>query len=156
MQIRAFFDPDTYTLTYVVHDERMRDAVVIDPVLDYDPKASQTRTDAVDEVVEFIEGENLRVHYVLETHAHADHLSASQLLRQRFDAAVAISERISEVQESFQDLFDLGDALVTDASQFDRLLTDGEIVGRVSLRAPAQQRFQLRATLPVPARWTTK
>jgi glyoxylase-like metal-dependent hydrolase (beta-lactamase superfamily II) len=128
MHIQTFFDPRTSTLTYVVSDPASRDAVVIDPVLDYDPAAGTTSTDSVDRVSDYLRRERLRVHYVLETHAHADHLSGSQLLRRRFDARVAIGERIREVQEIFQGIFDLPPSFATDGSQFDRLLADGEVV----------------------------
>jgi len=139
VKIRAFFDPATSTLTYVVHDPATRDAVVIDPVLDYDPAASQTSTASVEAVAAFIEAERLRLHYVLETHAHADHLSGSQLLRRRFGATVAIGERITEVQSTFKQLFDLPADFPTDGSQFDRLLHDEEVVeaGSLSVRVMA-------------------
>ncbi|MGD8860880.1 MAG: MBL fold metallo-hydrolase [Myxococcales bacterium] len=134
MEIRHFYDPDTYTLTYVVYEPASRDAVIIDPVLDYDPKASQTSTRSVDAVAQFVEHEKLNVHYVLETHAHADHLSGSQILRQRFDAHVVIGAKIKTVQETFRDLFDLGDGLPTDGSQFDRLAEEGEALEAGSLK----------------------
>ena len=78
MNIEHFFDPATFTLTYVVFDPRTRDAVVIDPVLDYDPLASQTATRSVAAVEAFLKAKELKLHYVLETHAHADHLSSAQ------------------------------------------------------------------------------
>jgi glyoxylase-like metal-dependent hydrolase (beta-lactamase superfamily II) len=134
MEIRHFYDPDTYTLTYVVYDPESRDAVIIDPVLDYDPKASQTSTKSVDALTQFVECEKLNVHYVLETHAHADHLSGSQILRQKFDAHVVIGARITAVQETFRDLFDLGEGLPTDGSQFDRLVAEGDTLEAGSLR----------------------
>lgn len=128
MEIRARYDEATYTLTYLVWDPSSKDAVIIDPVLDYDPLASQIGTDSVDELIELIEHEGLRLRLVLETHAHADHLSASQVLRRRYDAPVAIGERIKEVQQTFKGVFDFGDEFATDGSQFDRLLKDGELV----------------------------
>lgn len=128
MEIRALYDEATYTLTYLVWDPSSKDAVIIDPVLDYDPLASQIGTDSVDELIELIEHEGLRLRLVLETHAHADHLSASQVLRRRYDAPVAIGERIKEVQQTFKGVFDFGDEFATDGSQFDRLLKDGELV----------------------------
>jgi len=139
MKIQEFFDPHTFTLTYVAYDEATRDAVVIDPVLDYDPSASQTGTASVDVVSRFIEREGLRLHYVLETHAHADHLSGSQLLKRRHGAKVAIGARITEVQATFQALFDLGPELRTDGSQFDRLLADADTVqaGALAVRVIA-------------------
>jgi glyoxylase-like metal-dependent hydrolase (beta-lactamase superfamily II) len=133
MHVEPFYDPRTSTLTYVVSDPVTRDAIVIDPVLDYDPAAGKTWTESVDRVSEYIRREGLRPHLVLETHAHADHLSGSQLLRQRFDARVAIGERIREVQAVFQGVFDLPPSFATDGSQFDRLLADGEQVRAGSL-----------------------
>ena len=109
MIVKDLFDPATFTLTYVVYDPATRDAVVIDPVLDYDPLGSQTSTGSVEAVSAFIASEKLRVHYVLETHAHADPLSSSQFLKRRFDAKVAIGSRITDVQKVFKDLFDLPD-----------------------------------------------
>jgi len=133
LKIEPFFDPRTFTLTYVVSDPDTRDAVVIDPVLDYEPANGTTWTESVDAVSAYITREQLRVHYVLETHAHADHLSSSQLLRRRFDAKVAIGERIREVQTTFQPIFDLPSTVPTDGSQFDRLLRDGEVLRAGSL-----------------------
>lgn len=139
MEIRAFYDAATYTLTYLVWDPSSKDAVVIDPVLDYDPLASQIDTKSVDEVMAAIDREGLRLRFVLETHAHADHLSASQVLRQRYDAPVAIGKRITEVQATFKGVFDLGDAFATDGSQFDRLLDDEELLqaGTLAVRVLA-------------------
>jgi len=127
MNIETFFDPRTFTLTYVVFDAETRDALVIDPVLDYDPLRSQVATESVDRVAEFLVREGLHLRAVLETHAHADHLSGSQVLRARFPGAVvAIGERIREVQGVFKAVFDLGDEFTPDGRQFDRLLADGE------------------------------
>lgn len=131
--IEPFYDARTFTLTYVVFDPATRDAIVIDPVLDYQPANGLTWTESVDRVSDYLRAEKLRVHYVLETHAHADHLSSSQLLRRRFEAKVAIGERIREVQETFQQVFDLPPSFATDGSQFDQLFTDGEEVRAGSL-----------------------
>ncbi len=125
MEIKAFFDADTYTMTYVVYDPASHDALIIDPVLDYDPVASKTTTRSLQQVAAFLHDEKLRLHCVLETHAHADHLSGSQWLKTHFDARVAIGERIREVQATFRDVFDLP-ALAIDGSQFDTLLADGQ------------------------------
>jgi len=126
MKVQEFFDPATFTLTYVVFDEASRDAVVVDPVLDFDPLAAQTGTASVEKVVSFATQQGLRVHYVLETHAHADHITGAQLLKKRLEAGVVIGSRITEVQRTFQQVFDLGAALATDGSQFDRLVGDGD------------------------------
>ena len=128
LQIEPFYDPRTSTLTYVVFDETTRDAVVIDPVLDYDPATGTTWTESFDRAAGYLERERLRLHFVLETHAHADHLSGSQLFRRKFDTKVAIGERIREVQETFQPIFDLPPSVALDGSQFDRLLHDGEVL----------------------------
>lgn len=124
--IEAFYDDRTYTLTYVVFDPTSRDAVVIDPVLDYDPAASRTWTESVDRVSDYLREHDLRLRAVLETHAHADHLSGAQILKRRFDAPIAIGANITKVQETFQPLFDLGPDFATDGEQFDILLREGE------------------------------
>lgn len=138
MNIKTFFDPATYTLTYVVFDPSTKDAVVIDPVLDYDPLGSQTKTDTVEKLAAFLREEKLRLHYVLETHAHADHLTAAQWLKRRFEAQIVIGERIKEVQETFKGVFDLPE-LATDGSQFDRLVAEGDelVAGSLTVRTIA-------------------
>jgi len=133
MNIETFFDPVTSTLTYVVFDPQTRDAVVIDPVLDYDVLSSKTSTTSIARVATFLEQKELKLRYVLETHAHADHLSGSQYLKRRFGAPVAIGAAIVDVQKVFSRVFDLGDAVPTDGSQFDRLLADGEKIAAGAL-----------------------
>ncbi len=134
MIIEPFFDPRTSTLTYVVYDPVTRDALVIDPVLDYDPVASMVSTDSLDRVTAFLHAGSLHLRLLLETHAHADHMSGSQVLRARFPGApVAIGERIREIQATFKQIFDLGDEFVPDGRQFDRLLGDAETVTAGSL-----------------------
>lgn len=132
MKIEALYDTRTFTLTYVVWDESTRDAVVIDPVLDYSPVGSRTFVDSVDRVTQLIKNNDLRVHYVLETHAHADHLSGSQVLKRRHESQVVIGEHITQVQETFKNVFDLPH-LATDGSQFDKLVKDGETIRAGSL-----------------------
>jgi len=134
MNVQPFYDKTTYTLTYVVFDPASKDAVVIDPVLDYDPLASQTSTASLELVAAFLREHALRLHYVLETHAHADHLSGAQWLKRRFDARTVIGEHIREVQHAFKPIFDLGPEVVTDGSQFDHLTTDGEVLSAGTLR----------------------
>lgn len=126
MEIKAFFDGPTFTLTYVVWDEATKDAVVIDSVLNYDPIASQTSTSSLDQVSDYVRQNGLRLHWALETHAHADHLSGAQLLSKRFDAKTAIGGQITAVQETFKGVFNLGDDFAVDGSQFDKLLSHGE------------------------------
>ncbi|MCA9522650.1 MAG: MBL fold metallo-hydrolase [Myxococcales bacterium] len=127
MKIKEFFDSRTDTLSYIVYDESTRDAVVIDPVLDYDPVGSKIWTDSTDALVDFLRRNELRLHFVLETHAHADHLSGARHIQERFpEARLAIGEGIVDVQRVFKGVFDLPDAFPTDGRQFDRLLEDGE------------------------------
>jgi glyoxylase-like metal-dependent hydrolase (beta-lactamase superfamily II) len=129
MEIKTFYDKRTDTLTYVVFDPKTKDGVVIDPVLDYEPVGSKIWTESVDTVIRFIEAQGLNLHYILETHAHADHLSGAQMLKERFPAAkTAIGERITEVQSIFKAVFALPDDFKTDGSQFDMLLADGQVV----------------------------
>jgi glyoxylase-like metal-dependent hydrolase (beta-lactamase superfamily II) len=126
MKIETFYDPATFSLTYVVFDPETRDTVVIDPVLDFDPLASAVATSSVEKVAAFLERERLDLRFVLETHAHADHLSGSQYLARRFRAPIGIGAGIQQVQAIFKDVFDLGASFATDGRQFDRLLADGE------------------------------
>ncbi len=133
MQIQTFFDQPTNTLTYVVWDEKTRDAVIIDPVLNFDPLAWQTSTEGVDEILAFAKQNQLRVHYVLETHAHADHLTGAQLLKAALKTPVVIGERIKEVQRTFKLVFDLPDGFSVNGDQFDKLVADGERLSAGSL-----------------------
>lgn len=127
MKIKALFDERTWTMTYVVYDPESRDAVVIDPVLDYDPASSRVWTESAQAVVDFVKEEDLTLRAILETHAHADHLSASKVLRKAFpEAKLAIGARIVEVQEMFKGIFDLPADFPTDGSQFDMLLEEGQ------------------------------
>lgn len=135
MQIQAFYDEQTSTLTYVVFDPASHDAVVIDPVLDYDPAGSVVSHASVDRVIAFLTEQQLELRMILETHAHADHLSGSQVLKRRFPAAqTAIGSKITVVQATFKQVFDLPSDFPTDGRQFDRLLADREIVEAGSLR----------------------
>lgn len=126
MQVQTYFDPATFTLSYVVFDEGTKDAVIIDPVLDYDPAGAETSTTSAEKLVAFVRSNRLRVHYILETHAHADHVTGAQFLKKELEAKVVIGEAITHVQRTFQQVFDLGETLATDGSQFDRLARAGE------------------------------
>lgn len=125
-EVRALFDSNTWTLTYVVFDPKTRDAVLIDPVLDYDPLASQTKTDAIDRIEAVLREENLHLTAVLETHAHADHLSAAAYFGKHHDVPVAIGRGITKVQAAFAKIFDIEEEVKTDGSQFDQLLDPGK------------------------------
>ncbi len=134
MKVQELFDPATSTLTYVVFDEASRDAVVIDSVLDFDPIAAETGAASVEKIISFVKQNALRVHYVLETHAHADHITGAPILKKRLEAGVVIGARIIEVQKTFEQVFDLGAALATDGSQFERLVDDGDVLHAGTLR----------------------
>ena len=135
MIIEHFFDDRTFTLTYVVYDEAEGDAIVIDPVLDYDPASGKIFLESMDKLIAYLKEKKLELKMVLETHAHADHLSASHKIKEYFPkAVVAISERIQQVQEKFKPIFNLGDEVRADGSQFDRLLKDEEVIEVGSLK----------------------
>ena len=121
-EVQSFFDPATFTLTYVVYDPATRDAVIIDSVLDFDPASGSITQSLVNQLTAWVDQHELKVRAILETHAHADHLSASQALQQRYGAPIAIGAGITKVQEVFRGVFDLD--VPADGSQFDRLLHD--------------------------------
>jgi glyoxylase-like metal-dependent hydrolase (beta-lactamase superfamily II) len=123
-QIETFYDAATFTLTYVVYDDASRDAVVIDPVRDYDPASGKVSFAGSENVGAFIVKNNLKLHTVLETHAHADHLSGAPYFKEHFGAKIAIGANITAVQEVFKGVFDLDEHFKTDGSQFDVLLAD--------------------------------
>lgn len=123
--IQAFFDEPTNTVTYLVSDPQTRQAAVIDPVLDYDHRSGKVSTASADRVLEKARDDGLAIVWVLETHAHADHLSAAPYIRQRTNAQVAIGEHIRDVQTIFRPVFNVDD-VSGNGSEFDRLLKDGE------------------------------
>lgn len=125
MQIKTWFDKDTSTLTYCVYDQGTKDAVVIDSVWDYDQASGALRLTSVEQVAEFIRSEKLTLHYILETHAHADHITGAQPLKKLFPTSkVAMGARITEVQKVFKNVFNFGDHFAIDGRQFDVLLSD--------------------------------
>ncbi|HWA02558.1 MAG TPA: MBL fold metallo-hydrolase [Rhizomicrobium sp.] len=123
--IQAFFDEATFTVTYLVSDPRTKAAAIIDSVLDFDPKSGRTGTGSADRVLAAAGEQNLHVAWILETHAHADHLSASVHLKQRTGALVGIGENIARVQKVFRPIFHAED-VTADGRPFDRLFRDGE------------------------------
>lgn len=124
-QIQAYFDEATFTVTYLVVDPETRAAAIIDPVLDYDPKSGRTATKSADAVLAAAKRADLRIDWILETHAHADHLSAGAYLREKTGARIVIGEHITKVQTTFRPIFNL-ETLSTDDADFDRLVSDGE------------------------------
>lgn len=132
MRIETLFDQRTWTLTYLVWDENTRDAVVIDPVLDYDPLRVRVYSESMKRLVALIEQYGLNVHWSLETHAHADHISSGSKLRTKLGAKLGISKEITRVQKVFKGVFGLED-LQVEGEQFDRLLADGDVIEAGSL-----------------------
>ena len=125
VNIRAFFDEATFTVSYLVWDPATSTAAVIDPVLDYDPKAGRTSTKSADALLAAAASQGLKIEWVLETHAHADHLSAGSYVREKVKAKIVIGERIKTVQSTFRAIFNMADQS-TDGSDFDRLVKDGD------------------------------
>jgi glyoxylase-like metal-dependent hydrolase (beta-lactamase superfamily II) len=130
-QIQAFFDPTTSTVTYVVHAGAGSECAIIDPVLDYDPKSGRTATVSADQVIAFVREQGLRVQWLLETHAHADHLSGAPYLAQRLGGQTGIGAAIRSVQRSFSAVFPQQDA------SFDHLFAPDEVfmIGQLEARA---------------------
>lgn len=124
--IKAFFDGPTYTVTYVVHDPETKRAAIVDSVLDYDPASGRTSLASADAVIAYVEAKELSVDWLLETHAHADHLSAAPYLQEKLGGKIAIGEHIVTVQTVFGGLFNAGPEFARDGSQFDQLFADGD------------------------------
>lgn len=135
--ITSFFDNATSTVTHVVHDQAGGHAAVIDPVLDFDAKSGRTTTASADRVIGFIQSHDLTLDWILETHAHADHLSAASYLKCKLGGRTAIGENIRQVQHVFKKLYNLGPEFTPDGGQFDHLFADGETfrIGTLEARA---------------------
>ncbi len=135
MQIKEFFHQDTSTYSYVVTDSKTKCCAIIDSVLDYDAASGRTATVAADELVAYVKQQGLTVEWLLETHVHADHLSAAPYLKQQLGGLLAIGEHILEVQEVFGKLFNAGTEFARDGRQFDRLFKDGDVFAIGQLKA---------------------
>ena len=125
-QVHGIFDPATWTVTYVVYEKEGSACAIIDSVLDYDPKSGRTRTGSADKVIAFVREKKLTVDWILETHAHADHLTAAPYLKQHLGGKTAIGDHINTVQQVFKGIFNLEPEFSTDGSQFDHLLKEDE------------------------------
>jgi glyoxylase-like metal-dependent hydrolase (beta-lactamase superfamily II) len=128
-EVTAFFDEDTFTVTYVVRDPASHVCAIIDPVLDYDAAAGRSSTDSADEVLAFVNGNQLEVAWILETHAHADHLSAAAYFKSLTAGQTGTGKLITLVQSTFKKVFNLDDEFVTNGEQFDCLFDDGDVLG---------------------------
>jgi glyoxylase-like metal-dependent hydrolase (beta-lactamase superfamily II) len=135
-EVKTFFDEATFTATHVVWDPQSKMAAIVDSVKDYDPKSGRTRTTSADVVIDFVKSQGFTVEWILETHVHADHLTAAPYLKQRLGGRIAIGARIDEVQDVFKKVFNAEKDFATDGRQFDRLLEDGATfsIGKLNVR----------------------
>ncbi|HQR85481.1 MAG: MBL fold metallo-hydrolase [Burkholderiales bacterium 35-55-47] len=161
MHIESFFDPATFTFSHIVWDSETHQCALIDSVLDYDPKSGRTQTTSADTLIARVRELGLTVQWLLETHVHADHLSAAPYLQKQLGGQLAIGSHITTVQNVFGKLFNAGSEFARDGSQFDRLLNDGDSlhVGHLHLQAmhtpghtPACMTYVVRDTRVQPAR----
>ena len=161
MHIESFFDPATFTFSHIVWDSETHQCALIDSVLDYDPKSGRTQTTSADTLIARVREQGLTVQWLLETHVHADHLSAAPYLQKQLGGQLAIGSQITTVQNVFGKLFSAGSEFARDGSQFDRLLNDGDSlhVGHLHLQAmhtpghtPACMTYVVRDTRVQPAR----
>jgi glyoxylase-like metal-dependent hydrolase (beta-lactamase superfamily II) len=125
LSVTAFFDETTFTVTYVAADPGSAQAAIIDPVLDFDPASGRTSTASADKVVDFVRTNDLSVGWILETHVHADHLTAAPYLKEKLGGRIAIGKNVAAVQDTFKSVFNIED-LATDGTQFDHLFEDGD------------------------------
>lgn len=135
--VEAFFDPATFTYSYVVSDPSTQRCAIIDSVLDYDPASGRTSHSSADRLIDYVKTHRLQVDWLLETHVHADHLSAAPCLKRELGGQLAIGEHITTVQNTFGKLFNAGSEFATDGRQFDRLFKDGDtfVIGSLQARA---------------------
>jgi glyoxylase-like metal-dependent hydrolase (beta-lactamase superfamily II) len=135
--VHGIFDPATWTVTYVVYDAPGSSCAIIDSVLDYDPKSGRTKHVSADKVVEFVLANQLKVEWILETHAHADHLSAAPYLKEKLGGKISIGSKITAVQKVFAGIFNLEPSFKQDGSQFDHLFAEDEVIQVGSLTGHA-------------------
>ncbi len=127
-EVHGMFDPATWTVTYVVHSGHGSECAIIDSVLDYDPKSGRTKHDSAAKVVDYVRAHELKVRWILETHAHADHLSAAPWLREQLGGRIGIGGNITHVQKVFKGIFNLEPGFRQDGSQFDHLFQEGDSI----------------------------
>ncbi|MEQ8435329.1 MAG: MBL fold metallo-hydrolase [Oceanicaulis sp.] len=135
--VKTFFDEETYTFSHVVSDPQTKRAAIVDSVLNYDPKSGRTAKTSADEIIAYVHEHGLTVDWILETHVHADHLSAAPYLKEKLGGKLAIGSNIKTVQDVFGKVFNAGTEFARDGSQFDHLFEDDEqfSVGAMKARA---------------------
>ncbi len=134
--IDSFFDPRTNTICHLVTDAETSECCVIDPVLDFDAASARTSTEFIDEIIGFIEEKKLNLVWILETHAHADHISSAQYLKSKAGGRIGVGQSITQVQSTFARMFNFDATVATDGSQFDHLFHDEEVfqIGQLDCR----------------------
>ena len=134
--VKGFFDPATWTVTYVIYEKEGSKCAIIDSVLDYDPKSGRTHTKSADQVIQFVADLNLDTEFILETHAHADHVTAAPYLKSKLGGKIAIGNHIADVQGVFKKVFNLESTFLSNGSQFDVLLKEGDSlsIGNLTLK----------------------
>jgi len=128
LNIVPFFDYTTNTISYVVTDVATSQTAIIDPVLDYDPNSGTLSAKSADKLIAYLDKHNLQLEWILETHAHADHITAASYIKQKRGGSIGISEHIKKVQSTFKSIFNFSDDMHCDARQFDYLFEDGELI----------------------------
>lgn len=136
-EITAFFDEPTWTVSYVVTDPDTRRCAIVDSVLDFDPASGRTDTESADRIIDFVRAQGLEVEWILETHVHADHLSAAPYIQDALGGKLAIGAHITDVQEIFGKVFNAGTEFQRDGSQFDVLMKDGDTFAIGNIQAQA-------------------
>ena len=126
VRVESFFDDDSNTISYVVRDPHSLSCAIVDPVLDFDYAAGRTSTESADAIINFVRSNELSVEWIIETHAHADHLSSAPYLQQNLGGKIGIGKNITQVQAIFAEVFSESASLPQDGSQFDHLFEDGE------------------------------
>ncbi|MCE2510301.1 MAG: MBL fold metallo-hydrolase [Alphaproteobacteria bacterium] len=125
-EVKGFFDKATFTISYVVTDPKTKKAAIIDPVLDYNPRSGRVATASADAMLGYIDEKSLEIVWILDTHVHADHLSAVAYLKEKLGVPVGIGANVTKVQAHFKKVYNVDTGFKADGSQFDRLLKDGE------------------------------
>ncbi len=135
--VKAFFDEATFTVSYVVQDEQTLNCAIVDSVLDYDPKSGRTSTASADAIAGYITDHGLTVDWILETHVHADHLTAAPYLQDKLGGKIGIGSHITDVQTIFKKVFNANGKFKTNGGQFDRLFKDGDKfkIGKIEAKA---------------------